>query len=184
MRPTQDLVNEHNAVLIMLQVMDSFAQKAADEKTLNTEHLDKIIEFLQVFVDKCHHGKEEKELLPVLLAVGNAKDKIMVDLTLKEHEEGRNFVRGIKGNLDLYKLGNQQALDGIITNIKNFNRLLKEHIRKENTILFPRADEIISEEKQIEMEKAFTGIEKEVIGEGVHEQFHQLLEVLKKEYQV
>jgi hemerythrin-like domain-containing protein len=60
--------------------------------------------------------------------------------------------------------------------------LLKDHIKKEDLQLFKIADDSLSDNtKQIIQEK-FDLLEKEVIGQGKHEQYHSWLNMLKEAY--
>jgi hemerythrin-like domain-containing protein len=44
------------------------------------------------------------------------------------------------------------------------------------------ADRVLTEAKQRELEKEFSRIEEEIVGHGVHEKFHALLEELSGIY--
>jgi hemerythrin-like domain-containing protein len=59
--------------------------------------------------------------------------------------------------------------------------LLRQHIYKEDNILFPMADRVIPLEKQEKVAEDFERIEHEETGEGVHEKYLALAEVLEKE---
>jgi hemerythrin-like domain-containing protein len=60
--------------------------------------------------------------------------------------------------------------------------LLGPHIEKEDHILYPMADRLLTEAKQKELEKEFARIEEEIVGHGVHKKFHALLEELSGIY--
>ena len=60
--------------------------------------------------------------------------------------------------------------------------LLQNHIQKEENILFPMAEKVLSIEKQNEIFEQFEKIEEDMVGHGLHEQFHELIEKLKKKY--
>ena len=59
MKATEQLIQEHQGIMLMLNIMNKVADKIEKAKELNKEHTEKIIEFLKIFADKCHHGKEE-----------------------------------------------------------------------------------------------------------------------------
>ena len=61
---------------------------------------------------------------------------------------------------------------------ESYIKLLTQHIDKENNVLFPMADQRLSQEKQLQMADQFERLEVERIGEGRHEAFHKLLEDL------
>jgi len=149
---------------------------------INQEHFTKMLEFLKVFVDKCHHGKEEDLLLPAMIEAGVPKEKGVIKFTLLEHVEGRGYIRGMSDAFDKLKNGDRQASAKIVENGRKYIELLIKHIDKENTILFPLADKVLSQAKQVELEEEFEKLEVEKIGVGKHEEFHGLLHHLKEIY--
>ncbi len=58
-----------------------------------------------------------------------------VAVMLHEHKEGRNFVKGIAENLELYRKGNISAKTGIYQNMSGYAELLQSHILRK-TIFF------------------------------------------------
>jgi hemerythrin-like domain-containing protein len=178
-KPTVDLVGEHGGIMLMLRILDKVASRLENEQDVKREHLDKIIEFLRNFVDKCHHGKEEEILFPEL--VKRSENIKIVNELLGEHKTGRDFIRGIAESATLYHVGNPDAYH-IAVNAKGYINLLTEHIRKENEVLFPLADEQLSEIVQGEIVDRFEVLERDVIGEGKHEEYHGWLDELKNIY--
>ena len=179
MNPTGQLKAEHEGVMLMLRILDKVCARP-DE--INREHFTNMLEFLRVFVDKCHHGKEEDLLLPAMIETGIPKDKGVIKFTLLEHVEGRSYVKGMSEAFDKLKNDDPQASTKIVENAKNYIALLIKHIDKENTILFPLADKVLSQAKQAELEVEFEKLEVERIGIGKHEEFHKLLYQLKEIY--
>lgn len=66
MKATQELMNEHNAVLLALQLLDKVGEALEAKSDRAPEHLEQLLDFLKGFVDRCHHGKEEDVLFPEL----------------------------------------------------------------------------------------------------------------------
>jgi hemerythrin-like domain-containing protein len=95
---------------------------------------------------------------------------------LYEHQTGRGFIKGMSDRLEQYKIGNPDALSVIRENVHGYTNLLRNHIAKENNILFIMAERVLSEQEQQELAAKFDGIETERIGLGQHEKFHQLLD--------
>jgi hemerythrin-like domain-containing protein len=178
-RPVQDLEDEHGGIIIMLGVMKIVAKRLKDREEVKKEHLEKIVEFLSNFADKCHHGKEEGILFPEVVKV--VSNLFMVNELLGEHKAGRDYIKGIAESLKYYNTGNPDAYH-IATNIEGYISLLIEHIRKENKLLFPIADKQIPDNVQLMIEEKFEILERDVIGEGKHEEYHGWLKDLKKIY--
>lgn len=177
--PQTDLFAEHRGIVLMLEIMKKVAEKIRNTQEVDKDHLDKIIEFLKIFADKCHHGKEELILFPELLK-NNKKDKFINEL-LGEHKTGRDFIRGIAESKENYAVGNPDAIH-IAVNMEGYIRLLLQHIKKENNVIFPLVDKEISLTAKNNILKKFEKMEIEVVGQGKHEQYHGWLEELASFY--
>jgi hemerythrin-like domain-containing protein len=181
MKATQQLRDEHEGVKIMLSILEQVCQQLEAAGSLNKEHFEGILEFLKVFVDKCHHGKEEELLFPALVAVGVPEDG-PIAVMLQEHEMGRNYIRAMSDAYATYIEGNKSSYKSIRQNALAYISLLRNHIEKENTVLFVLADSHLSEGRQAELFEGFERIEVERIGLGKHEEFHGLLKKLSGIY--
>jgi hemerythrin-like domain-containing protein len=183
MNPLNDLKDEHQAVKLTLKILEIINLKIEHSgKIVDTEDLAQLIEFFAVFVDKCHHAKEEGLLFPALEQIGVSKDNGPIGVMLNEHRLGRKFVQGMRDALAAYKKGNSEALNKFVKNAEGYITLLTEHIYKEDNVLFPLAEKNLSKEKQAELGEGFEKIEVEKIGIGKHEEFHKFLGQLEKTY--
>ena len=71
MKPTEDLMYEHKAIRLMLSVMGNISKNIKDKKVFYTNDVEKIVDFLYVYADKCHRNKEESVFYPALLLTKN-----------------------------------------------------------------------------------------------------------------
>jgi len=182
MKATGNLKEEHEGIKLMLRIIEKIVADIEKGKALNSDHFDHILEFLTVFADKCHHGKEEKILFPLLEEKGLSKENGPLGRMLQEHDLGRELIRNMKNSLDEYKRGRDKAVSGIISNSKAYIQLLRNHIEKENNVLFMMADRVLDEKIQNEVYEAFEKYETDIIGTGTHEKFHRLLKDLRDHY--
>jgi hemerythrin-like domain-containing protein len=182
MDPIADLRNEHRGVETMLGIIEKLTAQLAKTQNINTNDLDSILEFLTVFVDQCHHGKEEKFLFPALEASGMPRDQGPIGVMLQEHEQGRQLVAELRQAADKLVSGDSKAGKTIENKGMEYVDLLYRHIEKEESVLFHMADDLLSPGKKHELWDAFEKLEKERIGPGRHEAFHQLLERLDQTY--
>jgi len=181
MKATEQLRDEHEGIKIMLSILERVGRQLEGTGNLNKEHFDGILEFLKVFVDKCHHAKEEELLFPALVAAGVPKDG-PVSVMLHEHEMGRNHIKAMNAAFAGYIEGDLSLSKDITQNIGGYISLLRDHIEKENNVLFVMADNLLSEKKQDELLEGFEKIEEERIGVGKHEEFHGLIKKLSGIY--
>ncbi|RPH54228.1 MAG: hemerythrin, partial [Acidobacteria bacterium] len=107
MKPTQELMAEHSAVLVALEVLEKIVGALAARNQQAPEHLEHLLDFLKGFVDLCHHGKEEDVLFPELEKLGVKRDGGPIGVMLMEHEVGRTHVRAMSGGLA--RLGRGEA---------------------------------------------------------------------------
>jgi len=177
--PTMDLIEEHGGIMLMLKIMEKVADKLRKGETVKKEHLEKILEFLTNFADRCHHGKEEDMLFPEMCK--NLSNKKLINELLGEHKAARDYIRGVADSIGKYEPDSSDAVH-MALNMEGYIQLLTEHITKENAVLFPIANNELSEARQEQMEGQFEKFEEEVIGVGKHEEYHGWLEELKKEY--
>jgi hemerythrin-like domain-containing protein len=91
---------------------------------------------------------------------------------LTEHDMGRNFVKGIVDEI------NKNDKKTIVENSLAYIQLLREHIEKENNILFQMADSVLTENDNDKLLKEFEKVEKKM-GKGVHEKYERLIEELE-----
>lgn len=182
MKPTEQLKEEHEAIKIMLGILDKISARLKSGEKVSTEHLDRALEFIQVFADKCHHGKEEDILFPAMEEAGIPKEGGPLGVMLEEHGWGRDYVKEMSDGISAYKKGDAEASSKIAENAAKYVALLNDHIYKEEEVLYPLADDHISIQKQEELLQEFDRAERDKIGPGKHEELHKLLRELQAVY--
>jgi len=180
MKPTEDLINEHKSIKTMLGIMKRIADDIHDDKGADAIDLEQIIDFIRVFADKCHHGKEEDSLFPAMVEAGLPRHSGPIAVMFADHEMGRKYIRDLENAVNDFKAGKSDK--PIEPALINYVDLLRGHILKEESILFPMADRIVPEMTQEKLAERFEAIEEQVIGRGIHEQYQRLLERLKVKY--
>lgn len=183
MNPIKDLRDEHQAVKLTLKILDKINQQIkCTQKITSTDHIDQLMEFFSVFVDTCHHGKEEGLLFSAMEKIGVSKDNGPIGVLLHEHKLGRAYVKGMMDALSAYKKGKLDALNKFSENAKCYITLLNEHIYKEDNVLFPLAEKHLPDKKKADLYEGFEKIEVERIGIGKHDEFHKMLDQLEETY--
>jgi hemerythrin-like domain-containing protein len=175
-------MEEHRAIKLMLAVLDNIADRLDAGESIEPAQLEDMVEFIRVFADSCHHAKEEGLLFKEMEAAGVPAEGGPITVMLQEHEMGRTFVAQLSSAVERYKNGDNAAAEDIADNARHYAGLLSLHIEKEDNILYPLADERLSGEAQRRLEEGFERVEREIIGPGRHEQFHNLLRDLEDKY--
>ncbi len=152
---TKNLENDHVYILLLTDIMVSVTKQDAPDIT----HIEEIVDLIRNFADGIHHIKEENYLFPALNQKGMPSEGGPVAVMLHEHELGRNYVGGMIENINRYKAGEVAVLAKIHENMLAYAGLLKNHIYKENNILFRMADGMLSEDEQQQMLSEFSKLE-------------------------
>lgn len=181
-KASRQLREEHEGIRIMLRIMEAMRKRIEENGNLDNAHFAAVLEFLKVFVDKCHHAKEEELLFPSLEAMGIPIEGGPIGIMLHEHTLGRALVQAMEEAFAAYSHGEKLALQELSRKTQDYISLLSEHIDKESGVLFDLADHMLSELKQMELYEGFERIEAERIGTGKHEAFHGLIHTLKDTY--
>ena len=181
-RSTEVLSAEHRAIERVLDVLEKLVTRYGAENKIELKALSDIVDFLRNFADGCHHAKEEKLLFPALNQKGMPAESGPVAVMLYEHDSGRKYIRAIAGGIEKYNSQPEAAKLQIIENATSYIELLRQHIYKEDNILFPMADSLMDQVEQKQMIAEFERTEKQDIGEGVHEKYHKMIEELEKKY--
>jgi len=137
----------------------------------------KASDFIKNFADGCHHKKEEGILFVALAANGMPQDAGPVGMMLAEHEEGRRLTRAMREGAQRVQGGDAAALSQVIQNALGYVALLRQHIQKEDHILFPMADQVIPIGQHQQIMADFNRIEHEA---DVHEKYLRIADELSK----
>ena len=156
--PITALVHEHEVILRALGVLEQLGGRLEGGQPVDREALGWLLDFFRTFADRCHHAKEEANLFPALERHGLPRESGPLGVMLAEHEEGRALVRGMA-----------EANDREIAKaVRGYVALLRAHIDKENSVLFPLAEQLLSEEEQRALAHAFEEVE-QAQGPDLHE---------------
>jgi len=166
-KPTAILSDEHRVIERVLSAVEKLAKGPVGA----LEPWKKALEFFRGFADQCHHFKEEKVLFPAMEEHGIPREDGPIGMMLLEHEEGRSYVRAMQAAISLVEAKNESGKQSLLSSARSYCRLLREHIQKEDEILFRMADEVIADDEQRKISAAFAQHEAEEMGAGAHDKY-------------
>jgi len=134
-----NLISDHN---LIERALILFEKEIAKGEQMNPDIALSLITFLEDYGDECHNQKEEKFYFPLLLERG-LPPMGPVAVMLEEHKSERNYLSEIKQIIGKFKIHNKfdESLKGITD---EYIELTKNHIWKENDILYPMGKRILS----------------------------------------
>lgn len=175
---SEDLRNEYEGILFGLNILDQMVMQLDSGKDVAKDDYVQMVDFLRLFADKCHHGKEEGLFFPALEKVGIPKENGPIGQMLIEHEQGRMYIKEMTEALAGEALDNR----AFSTAAEHYANLLRSHIQKENMVLFAMGDQLLAPELQNKLLQEFEHFEETVMGPGIHDQLHTMLNTFEKKY--
>ena len=174
MSTTQILQDEHRIIEGVLDCLEKLAERCRAEGKLDADAGRDTIEFFRAFADRCHHCKEETHLFPMMEQRGFSADAGPTAVMRQEHEQGRQLVSAMADALDGASGGDAAACGRFLQAAHGFLNLLRQHIMKENQVLFPMAEQALTEADKTKLLAEFARVNDEEIGEAERQRLMQI----------
>ena len=149
------LRNEHEVILRVLGATEATANAIEAGSNVSAQYLQDTVEFLSLYADRQHHGKEEDLLFPELEEKGLPRNGGPVGMMLMEHRFGPSHIARMAAAATASASGDRAAAATWADAALDYVALLREHIAKENQILFAMAERILSADDQARLSVEF-----------------------------
>lgn len=172
-RATQTLEEEHHLIQQVVGAMAVLADQVSEGQLAEKDMLVNLTEFMRVFVEKCHHEKEEKHLFPILAAKGVPVAGCPIGALTHEHQSASKLTAVLGAAVDGYLKDPSGTGPSLTAALRSIVALMPAHIWKEDYLLFPMTDKILDEREQEGLMEQFEAVESG-IGPEVHHRFEEL----------
>lgn len=137
------LRREHQLILNVAGALETMLNETAGDAVPDSDALSDCVTFFRLFADACHHAKEEDLLFPQLESAGLPHDDGPIAVMLDEHRRGRLLVKGMAGAHPGVRAGDADARAAFERNARGYIDLIRNHIGKEDNVLFMMADQLV-----------------------------------------
>ena len=171
--PVEILMNEHRTIE---SVLTAFEKRIAalHSEPFPYEFLTQALDFFRNFADGCHHAKEEEILFPLLEARGISRYGGPIGCMLKDHHHGRECLGTVRANLDAARDGAPEALAAIERAGMDYVSMLRQHIQKEDQVLFQMAIRACTTEDVADLHASFTAPDNPKLAPAVRTKYEAL----------
>jgi hemerythrin-like domain-containing protein len=173
-----ELRHDHRVIQQVVAGMSAVADLLNSGKQADASVLSDLVQFLRVFADQCHHEKEEQHLFPLLATKANVSIRRELESLEREHRSAKQLVGQLAKVAAVYGHNPAAVRYRIIDLLQQLVDLYPAHIWKEDFLLFPLAQQNLSQTEQEALKEKFGDVEREV-GEDVHAGFEMLARKLE-----
>lgn len=182
-RPTHTLKHEHRIIEQVLRGLEGICLRLELGEAVPLEAFIHTLDFVQIYADRFHHEKEEMHLFPALQQNGMQDEGGPLGFLKHEHHVERQLLIDLGVAVTDYRNGDSEAKHRIVENARNYSRHLLSHMRREDSILFLLAEEILDEPTKTAINYAFAKAE-HGLGEKSVEHYEELAAQLEKDWAV
>jgi len=163
---------DHRNLWRIVATIDLVADEMAAGSKVDPAFFSSIFDYIEQFMDACHHAKEDDHLFPLLRA-RSADAAAILDRLQAEHRNGPEVLKSLRGKLAetaAGQLGNAEFAAALRT----YTESLKNHIRTEEKDAMPLAREVLTAEDWEQIDRAFLDGEDPLFGEKAKAEFREL----------
>lgn len=177
MQARGQLMIEHRLIERMISVIQDMLARAEKTQSIDPFFVDKVVDFIRIYADRTHHGKEEDILFRDL----NYKDlsdedrRVMNEL-IEEHVFGRKTTKALVEANTRYRNGDTSALGEVMGCLRTLGDFYPKHIEKEDKIFFPASHTYFSEAEDHAMLSEFWEFDRKMI----HEKYSLVVNTLEE----
>jgi hemerythrin-like domain-containing protein len=160
-RPTEMLEAEHRVIALVVGAAPLLASRLEEGAQVDRSLFTGLVEFMRVYADRCHHGKEEELLFPALAEKGVPMHGCPISGLVSEHVRGRALVKGLEEAVAATGKDehDRAAKERLISNLRGIADLYPAHIWREDYLLFPMTDKILGVKEQESLYAAFQNVD-------------------------
>ena len=177
---TDVLAAEHRVIVRMLDVTRELAHLLEVGAEVPPEMLDAVAEFLRVFGDE-HHRKEEEYLFPALEKRGEGLHSVALETFQREHDRARVLLRKMAEAGTAYREGRNNADRRWGRFASEYAAVLRRHMDKEQEVLYPAAQQLLSAEEQRELAELLRRTSQEEVSRERQRRFSEMADSLAAE---
>jgi hemerythrin-like domain-containing protein len=170
------LMIEHRLIERMIAVIQHTLRLAEQTQSIDPYFVDKAVDFIKIYADRTHHGKEEDILFRDL---GKKKlsgeDRQVMNELIEEHIFGRETTKALVEANARYRRGESGALADITSRLGTLIEFYPKHIEKEDKIFFPASRKYFSDEEDQSMLAEFWEFDRKMI----HAKYKMVVESLE-----
>lgn len=175
---SQILIKEHAGILQGLDILEAMTGHLCEQQDIDPGDVYDMIQFLNTYVDRFHHEKEEKLYYPVLEKHVYPVRTGAIRQIMDENALSRQYFE----DLDAAVRQTEPETDTIVAAATVYIELMRGHIAREDADLFPLGDRLIPEQDQQKLLQAFDRHERDCMDSATQKMLYDMLHTFERKY--
>jgi hemerythrin-like domain-containing protein len=167
------LRQEHSALTAVLHGLQFLAGQLEHGEQPDIRVLRAMLFYIDSFPDRFHHPKEDGYLFPAIQKRTGAADAVIAKLE-DEHHQGRLAIRVVEQRLLHYEEGGAAYAMPLAQSLHGYIEAYRRHIRTEEEVLLPIAEQVLLPEDWRELGEVFSGHHDPLLGLDARQGFDRL----------
>lgn len=160
------LMIEHRLIEKMLKAIQRTLEYVEQTQAVDPYFVDTAVDFIRMYADRTHHGKEEDILFRELKKKPlSDEDRQVMDKLIADHNFCRNTTKALVEANTRYREGNKTALGEVTAHLKTLVEFYPIHIKKEDDVFFPASRAYFSDMEDQAMLNEFWEFDRRMIHE-------------------
>ncbi len=160
------LMIEHRLIEEMLNVIRRTLEHVEQAQAIDPYFVDTAVDFIRVYADRTHHGKEEDIMFRDLRKKQlSNEDRLLMDELIEDHIFSRNTTKALVEANMRYRRGNEAAFAEVTARLKTLVEFYPKHIKKEDEVFFPASRTYFSDIEDQAMLNEFWEFDRKMIHE-------------------
>lgn len=172
MKALRIISEEHRNLWRIAATMDMVADESVAGHPVDPAFFTAIFDYIEEFMDRCHHAKEDEYLFPILRQRSEAA-AVILDRLQAEHRNGPENLKALRQKLSAAAQGESGNAE-FVAALGNYTQSLRGHIRCEEKDAMPLAREFLKPEDWQEIDRAFLDNEDPLFSETAKAEFRDL----------
>ncbi|HYL38644.1 MAG TPA: hemerythrin domain-containing protein [Bryobacteraceae bacterium] len=164
---TTALEHEHQSVKAVVQTISIIADDLEQGRRIDSSLLTEVIFFLRIFDRQCQTAKEDRLLFPALEARCMSGPACPIASLRDDHRKAGSLTLELVRAADAFAAGHGSANESLTRTLRELATLYREHIWKEDYILLPLAEKVLTPEEQGMLSQDFQRVESRISSDEV-----------------
>jgi len=160
------LMVEHRLIERMIGLIKAALGQIESAGKVDPVFVDRAVDFVRMYADRTHHGKEEDILFRDLDKKNlSVEDRQVMNQLIEEHVFGRKTTKSLVEANTKYRSGDAAALGDIARSLRTLVEFYPKHIGKEDKVFFPASRTYFTDEEDQAMLAEFWEFDRKMIHE-------------------